>query len=149
MNNFEIVDNVGYECPKIVNKIIKRILKKEKIKNSSFSIIFVDDDYIKRINREYRNIDKVTDVISFALCDNARIETKIKMLGDIYVSIPRMIKQADEYGHSQTREISFLVAHGLFHLLGYDHMTKADEEIMFGKQEEVLNEFKETKRSNK
>lgn len=148
MNKYDVIKEVSYNTPRVVDKVIKRILKKENIKNSVFSIILVDDDAIRKLNNEYRKIDKVTDVISFALLDDARIITDIKVLGDIYISVPRMKKQALDYNHSETRELSFLVAHGLLHLLGYDHMNKDDEKIMFGKQEEVLNGFKETRKKD-
>ena len=70
----------------------------------------------------------------------------LRILGEIYICIPRMIEQAKEYGHSETRELAFLTVHGLLHLLGYDHMTKEDEELMFKVQEEVLNEDERTRR---
>lgn len=147
MNNYEIVDEFGYQYPDVLEKVIAKILKKEKIKKSIFTIIFVDDEKIKEINREYRNKDSVTDVISFALQDNSYINSPVKVLGDIYVSIPKMKSQAKEYNHSETREICFLCAHGLYHLLGYDHIKIEEEKIMFEKQEEVLNGFKETRKN--
>ena len=92
-----------------------------------------------KINKEYRNIDKTTDVISFALEDEKRENfTKIRLLGDIYISIDKAKEQAISYEHSLERELSFLAVHGLLHLLGYDHMTKEDEKIMFTKQKEIL-----------
>ncbi|MFI3260148.1 MAG: rRNA maturation RNase YbeY [bacterium] len=146
-NEYEIIDEYGYEIPKIINKIIKKVLKKEKVKKALFTIIFVDDTEIQRINKEYRNKDSVTDVISFALNDNNdNFKSKINVLGDIYISIPKMQAQAKEYGHTEVRELSFLIVHGLLHLLGYDHIEKEDEIEMFRKQEEVLDGFKETKR---
>jgi len=124
-----------------LKKVIKRTLKHERIKNACFSIIFVDSKEIQKINKEYRNIDKVTDVISFAFEDNKDlVYNNIRVLGDIYICIPRMIEQAESYGHSIKRELSFLTVHGLLHLLGYDHMKKDDEEIMFRLQELILNE---------
>ena len=122
-------------------RVIKRTLMKEKALASIFSIIFVSEEEIQTINKTYRQIDKVTDVISFAFEDNKddfMLENRV--LGDIYICIPRMISQAKEYGHSETRELSFLVVHGLLHLLGYDHMNKEDEEKMFGLQKEILDE---------
>ena len=114
---------------------------------TNFSIVFVDNKKIKEINKTYRNIDKITDVISFAFEDNDKKEyNNIRILGEIYICIPRMKEQAVMYGHSETREIAFLGVHGLLHLLGYDHMNKDDEEIMFGKQEMILNGFDQTKR---
>ena len=92
------------------------------------------------MNKNYRNVDRVTDVISFALEDNDDISYgDIRVLGDIYICIPQMKRQAVEYGHSEKRELSFLAVHGLLHLLGYDHMVKEDEEVMFGLQELILD----------
>ena len=92
------------------------------------SCIIVDDEEIHRINREYRNIDRPTDVISFALEDDKSFNrTDIRVLGDIYISIDKVRSQSVEYGHSFKRELYFLAVHGFLHLLGYDHMEKDDE----------------------
>lgn len=140
MINYEINNLVDYENYDYLDSVIKATLKLEKVENAIFSIIFVDENEIQKINKEYRGIDKITDVISFAFEDNANVVyNDIRILGDIYVCIPRMINQAKEYGHSEKRELSFLIVHGLLHLLGYDHQTKEDEEIMFNKQELVLD----------
>ncbi len=142
MNKFEINDvyHVDFKY-NYLKKVIKKTLKHEKVKNAFFSIIFVSEEEIQRINKEYRNIDKITDVISFAFEDNEDlVYNKIRVLGDIYICIPRMLEQAKSYGHSVKRELSFLTVHGLLHLLGYDHMKKEEEEVMFALQELVLNE---------
>lgn len=142
MNKFEINDlyHVDFKY-NYLKKVIKKTLKHEKVKNAFFSIIFVDEREIQRINKEYRKIDKITDVISFAFEDNEDlVYNKIRVLGDIYICIPRMLEQAKSYGHSVKRELSFLTVHGLLHLLGYDHMKKEEEEVMFALQELVLNE---------
>lgn len=140
MINYEINNLVNYENYDYLDSVIKATLKLEKVENAIFSIIFVDEKEIQKINKEYRGIDKITDVISFAFEDNANVVyNDIRILGDIYVCITRMIDQAKEYGHSEKRELSFLIVHGLLHLLGYDHQTKEDEEIMFKKQELVLD----------
>lgn len=142
MNKFEINDlyHVDFKY-NYLKKVIKKTLKHEKVKNAFFSIIFVDEKEIQRINKEYRKIDKITDVISFAFEDNEDlVYNKIRVLGDIYICIPRMLEQAKSYGHSVKRELSFLTVHGLLHLLGYDHMKKEEEEVMFALQELVLNE---------
>ena len=120
----------------------------EGVHNSFFEVILVDNNTIQKINKEYRNIDRVTDVISFAFEDNDKdLYNGIRMLGEIYICIPRMKEQTVMYGHSETREIAFLAVHGLLHLLGYDHTkSKEEEKIMFGKQELVLNGFNKTKR---
>ncbi len=141
-NTYEINDlvkvNFNYDY---LDDVIKRVLKHEKVKNAYFGIIFVDLKEIERINKEYRGIDRVTDVISFALEDKEdHIKNDIRILGDIYICIPKMEEQATIYGHSIKRELSFLTVHGLLHLLGYDHMNEEEEKIMFGLQELILNE---------
>lgn len=141
MNKFKITDNYGYKDYKYLKKVIKAALKHEKVNNAIFSIIFVSDEEIHKINKEYRGIDRVTDVISFAFEDNNEIVyNSIRLLGDIYISIPQMQRQAIEYGHSEKRELAFLTVHGLLHLLGYDHMTEEEEKIMFSLQELILDE---------
>jgi len=147
MNKFEIIDEYGYKDFKILNKVLKRTLKLEKVKNAFFSVVLVDESKIQHINKNYRQIDKVTDVISFAFEDNdKKVYNNTRVLGEIFICIPRMKEQAVAYGHSENREIAFLGVHGLLHLLGYDHMVKEDEKIMFAKQELILNGFKRTKR---
>ncbi len=110
-----------------------------------FNIIFVSNEEIQQINRDYRGIDRVTDVISFALHDNDAMmdlpEEEIE-LGDIFICVARAIEQASEYGHSVAREVGFLAVHGYLHLKGYDHMTPEDEKVMFAKQDEILNIMK-------
>ena len=99
----------------------------------------MDNEEIHQINKERRGVDRATDVISFALEDSPDDFDEFRILGDIFISIPKMQEQAKEYGHSEKRELSFLVVHGLLHLLGYDHMkSKKDEEIMFSLQDEIL-----------
>ena len=149
MNKFTITDEYGYKDYKILNKVFKTALKEEKVTNAFFSVVLVDENTIQKINKEYRGKDSVTDVISFAFEDNdKRVYNNTRILGEIYICIPRMQKQAQEYGHSETRELAFLGVHGLLHLLGYDHMEKEDEKIMFAKQELILNEHRETQRRN-
>ena len=106
-----------------------------------FTIIFVDEEEIQEINKQFRNIDKVTDVISFANCDDEEYNSNNKDLGEIFICVKRAYDQAKEYGHSPLREFLFLAVHGYLHLCGYDHQTKEDEEIMFKKQEVILNNF--------
>lgn len=127
----------------IIKKIINKTFKIESLKNASCSIIIVDKDYIHKLNREYRGIDKVTDVISFALEDEKSmvIPDGTRLLGDIYICLDKAKEQAKEYGHSLERELCFLAVHGVYHLLGYDHNTKEEEKIMFQKQEEVLEAY--------
>lgn len=144
MNNYEIFNETDINLEEETKKIYELLeftLKKENLENVEFNIIFVDSNKIHEINKTYRNIDRVTDVISFALEDNKTIELDHRLLGDIYICIERAEEQAKEYGHSFIRELSFLTIHGLLHLLGYDHMEPEEEKEMFDKQEEILNEF--------
>lgn len=139
-NEFTIEDNNLYDDYDYLYNVLNATLKHEKVKNAIFSIIFVEDDEIHRINKEYRKVDRVTDVISFAFEDNEEMMyNDIRVLGDIYICIPQMKRQAINYGHSEKRELSFLAVHGLLHLLGYDHMTKEEEKEMFGLQELILD----------
>lgn len=149
MNDYSITNEFGYEKDySFLNDVIERTLKHEKVKNATFSIVFVDNEKIQFLNKNYRNIDRVTDVISFAFEDNAKVVyNSMRFLGEIYICIPRMEEQAKEYGHSETRELAFLTVHGLLHLLGYDHMNEEDEKNMFALQEVILNEDERTKRS--
>ena len=147
MNRFEVIDEYGYNYDNILYKVIKKALKFENVKSAIFTIIFVDEQKIQELNKNYRSLDKVTDVISFAYEDNeVKKIGKIRVLGEIFVCIPRMKEQAKEYNHSETRELCFLCIHGLFHLLGYDHQTKEEEKIMFDHQERVLDEYNKTKK---
>ena len=144
MNTYEIFNETSYELDneiKDLYKLLEFTLKREKLDNVEFNVIFVDSDTIHNINKTYRNVDRVTDVISFALEDNETIKLDHRLLGDIYICIERAKEQAQEYGHSFKRELSFLTIHGLLHLLGYDHMEPEEEKVMFQKQEDILNEF--------
>ena len=141
---FEIINECGKEVKelKILNDYVLYVVKKLQLENCEFNIIIVDNKKIHEINLEYRNIDRETDVISFALEDNMDVEyTDFRLLGDIYISIDKVVSQALEYGHSELREICFLATHGILHLLGYDHMEKKDEEKMFKLQNELLDGY--------
>jgi probable rRNA maturation factor len=138
--NYSITDNNLYHNYDYLNDVIKATLHHEHADKAILDIVFVNSDEIQEINREYRNIDRVTDVISFAFEDNDDVISDIRVLGDIYICIPKMKEQAIEYQHSEKRELSFLTVHGILHLLGYDHMkSKHDEEVMFSLQDEILN----------
>lgn len=144
MNTYEIFNETDYNLEKetkTIYKLLEFALKREKLENVEFNIIFVDSDTIHEINKNYRNVDRVTDVISFALEDNETITLDHRVLGDIYICVERAEEQAKEYGHSFLRELAFLSIHGLLHLLGYDHMVPEEEKIMFQKQDDILNEF--------
>lgn len=139
-----------------VNQVITECLKEEKVDlNVEISLTVVSEEEIKEINKEHRDIDKVTDVLSFPQIEPLEeggidwdeldetvymnLDTEDLMLGDIVLCYEVAKKQAEEYGHSLEREVCFLVAHSMFHLLGYDHMTEEEEKNMITKQERVLN----------
>ena len=125
-----------------VRKVVKHTLKKMEAEKSEVNIIFVGLEEIHEINKTYRNVDRPTDVISFALEDTEDVTVyEERVLGDIYICLDKVHEQAKEYGHTEIREMAFLIVHGLLHLLGYDHMIKEEEKIMFGLQEEILNEM--------
>ena len=124
----------------IVKKVLEYAVKKLNI-DALFNVIIVNNDYIHQLNKDYRGVDRETDVITFALEDDKTFTPEIRILGDIYISIDKAKSQATEYGHSLTRELSFLAVHGFLHLLGYDHMKKEEEEVMFKLQEEILDEM--------
>ena len=144
MNKFEIINETSDKITELteVEKVVEFALKYQSIDNAIFNIIIVDDETIHKLNKEYRGKDSVTDVISFALeDDDTFVKTEYRILGDIYICLNKARTQAKEYGHSFLREISFLTIHGLLHLLGYDHMVKEEEEVMFKLQEMILNEY--------
>ncbi len=113
------------------------------------SVTLVDNKFIHQMNKQYRQIDCPTDVISFAFLDNQEDRDQQLhgqgpvCLGDIYISVEKAQEQAKEYGHSLKRELSFLFVHGLLHLLGYDHMSEEEEKVMFALQDEILPPEKE------
>ena len=137
----ETKENLDKELNEL-KTLLENTAKDEGLDNILFNVIIVDNSKIRELNREYRNIDRETDVISFALEDDKTFNLEeVRVLGDIYISIDKVRSQAEEYGHSFKRELSFLAIHGFLHLLGYDHMTKDEEEVMFKKQEEVLSRY--------
>ena len=144
MNYANVVNNYNKNVEEFdyLKEFISYLVEKLELQNAMFNVIIVDDKYIHKINKEYRGIDRPTDVISFALEDDKQIDLPdLRVLGDIYISYDKVISQAKEYGHSNKRELCFLAVHGLLHLLGYDHMTKYDEIKMFGLQKELLDSY--------
>lgn len=144
MNYFEVINSNKelVEEAEQMKDFIKYCVKKLKLKNIIFNVIIVSNREIHEINKKYRKIDKPTDVISFALEDSKEnFTSKIRMLGDIYISYEKVKSQALEYNHSLVRELCFLAIHGLLHLLGYDHMEKEDEIRMFELQKELLDSY--------
>lgn len=141
---FEIINNTNTEVDEleILEKYLKYVTKKLDIEEAIFNIILVNTEEIHKINKEYRAVDRPTDVISFALEDNDTFRNpEIRMLGDIYLCIPIAYEQASTYGHSKIREVCFLATHGILHLLGYDHMNSEEEKKMFSLQEELLSGY--------
>lgn len=141
---FDVFNNTNKEIKEldILKKYLKYAIKELKIEKGIFNIIFVSNEEIHEINKNYRNTDRVTDVISFALEDNEDVVYKdFRLLGDIYIAIDVAYDQALEYNHSREREVCFLATHGILHLLGYDHMNEVEEKIMFSKQDELLDGF--------
>ena len=144
MNEVELINNFNEEIEELkeVRKFIDFALSKLELENVIFNVIIINNEEIHKINKEYRGIDRPTDVISFALeDDDTFIKTDKRILGDIYISMDKAREQATEYGHSLLRELCFLTTHGFLHLMGYDHMKKEDEDIMFPLQEKILEEY--------
>ncbi|MCM3114869.1 rRNA maturation RNase YbeY [Neobacillus sp. MER 74] len=131
-----------------IERVINFAAKKQDVEeHSEVSVTFVSNERIQEINREYRDKDKPTDVISFAMEELGEGEVEFvgadmpRVLGDIIISVPKAIEQAEEYGHSFIRELGFLAVHGFLHLLGYDHMTAEEEKEMFTLQKDILDEY--------
>lgn len=136
----ETEDNFNEEIIK-AKEVLEHGLKKLNVGDCYFNIIIVDNEYIHKLNKEYRGIDRETDVITFALEDDDTFTPPVRILGDVYISCDKVKSQAEEYGHSVMREFCFLAVHGMLHLLGYDHMKKEEEEVMFKLQEDILDEM--------
>lgn len=147
----DFIDETGEieaTAKQLVENVLQFAAEKENIdEGTELSVTFVDNARIQEINKEYRNKDAATDVISFAMEEMGEDEMEIigadipRMLGDIIISIERTREQAAEYGHSFDRELGFLALHGFLHLLGYDHMIESDEKVMFTKQKEILDAY--------
>lgn len=131
----------------LIRKCCAAVLKEEEfLDNAEVSVSFVDDEQIKELNSQFRNIDRSTDVLSFPLGENGEYdynnETDAYMLGDIVISMETAMKQAEIYGHTLEREIGFLTVHSMLHLLGYDHVNDTlDEKIMREKEELILGDL--------
>ena len=146
----DIEENKDYE--KIIKNVLDECYKVEHLENSKMTvqITLTNPDIIRRLNREYRNIDKETDVLSFPMFEKEEIDLKVRkqdfpyedILGDMVISIPRVKEQAIEYGHSFERELSYMVVHSFYHLMGYDHIEEEDKKVMREKEELILNKLK-------
>lgn len=145
----DLEENKEYE--NIVKKVVEQCFKEEKLENSKLyiSITLTTPENIHKINKQYRNVDKETDVLSFPMFEKKELDSKIKnqdfeyedVLGDIVISIEKVKGQAEEYGHSFEREFSYMIVHGFYHLMGYDHIEEEDKVIMRPKEENVLNKL--------
>ena len=126
----------------LIKKTAKAVLEYEHFSdNTEISVTIVSLDDIHQINLEHRGINRPTDVLSFPLIDFTRDklpENEKIYLGDIVLCYDKVLSQAEEYGHSVERELAFLTAHSMLHLMGYDHMVPEEEKVMFAKQEEIL-----------
>ena len=137
---------------KVIEKVLKQCFKEEKIENSKLliTITLTNPENIKKINKEYRDIDRATDVLSFPMFEKEELEEKIKkndfehedVLGDIIISVEKVQEQAIESGHSFERELSYMVVHGFYHLMGYDHIQEEDKKKMRPKEEKILSDLK-------
>lgn len=145
----DLEENKEYE--NIVRKVVEQCFKEEKLENSKLyiSITLTTPEHIHEINKQFRNVDKETDVLSFPMFEKEEIDEKIKnqdfehedVLGDIVISIEKVKGQAEEYGHSFEREFSYMIVHGFYHLMGYDHIKDEDKAIMRPKEENVLKKL--------
>jgi probable rRNA maturation factor len=141
-------NQLGESDRELVQSLLDYAAEQENVEPASeLTVSFVTNERIREINKEYREKDQATDVISFALEELGEDETKIvgdgipRILGDIIISVERAKEQAGEYGHSYSRELGFLALHGFLHLLGYDHLNEEDEQKMFGRQKEILDGY--------
>ncbi len=135
--------SLDFDAEKLAEDCTREALAEEDIEDDAeVSLTFTDNARIRELNKQFREIDRETDVLSFPMGDEdgfeVNPETDALLLGDIVISLEKAKAQSEEYGHSMKREVAFLIAHSLFHLLGYDHMTPDEEKEMFTKQENVL-----------
>ena len=139
----------------IVKKVLNKCFEEEGLLDSKLimTITFTTPEEIRKINKKYRKIDRATDVLSFPMFEKEELDEKIKnkdflyedVLGDIIISIDKVREQAGEYGHSFERELSYMLVHGFYHLMVYDHIEEEDKKIMRPKEEKILNELKITR----
>lgn len=153
-NNNQTKFDIPDEWIEKLNQILQLAAEAEGLTSGEVTLTFTDNEEIHELNKQYRNIDRPTDVLSFALNDDGVDELDIifevesedeidpisGMLGDIIISVERAEEQRIEYGHSLEREIGFLFVHGFLHLMGYDHQDDAEEAVMTQKQESVLQQ---------
>ena len=143
----DLEENKKYE--ETIKKVVEKCYEEENLTKSKMiiTITLTTPENIQKINKEYRNIDRATDVLSFPMFEKEELTKKIKnqefmhedVLGDIIISIEKVEEQAKEYGHSFERELSYMVVHGFYHLMGYDHMTEEEKTEMRKKEDVILN----------
>ena len=148
----DVKENKNYEA--LIESIVDKCFQVEKMEytNLYLNVILATPEYIRKANKEYRNIDKATDVLSFPMFEKEEVDSLIKrtnkekkkeeirdVLGDIIISIEKVKEQAVEYGHSFERELAYMVVHGFYHVMGYDHIEEEDKIEMRKKEEYVLN----------
>ena len=129
--------DITQNLEKIISDVIIESLKVEGLSNNyEVSISFVENDEIRALNKDYRGVDKETDVLSFPIEEDFEVTTPL--LGDIIISMDKALEQASEYGHTIEREVAYLIAHSMFHLMGYDHMCDEEKEIMRAQEKQVM-----------
>jgi len=152
VNFLDIEENAEYL--KLIEKVVRMAFSTEGIDklNLYINVILTNPENIRKANKEYRNIDKETDVLSFPMFEKKEIEKMLKngndvqeVLGDIIISIAKVEEQAKEYGHSFERELAYMIVHGFYHLMGYDHMEEQEKVIMREKEEKLLNNLNITR----
>ena len=139
------------EYKKVIEKVLSQCFKEEKLENSKLcvTVTLTTPKTIQEINKQYRNIDRATDVLSFPMFEKDELDKKIQtsdfenedILGDIVVSVDKVKEQAIEYGHSFERELSYMIVHGFYHLMGYDHIEENDKKVMRKKEENILEKL--------
>lgn len=143
---------------KLIKTVANTCFTEENLQNCNMylNVILTDPETIRKANNEFRQIDKETDVLSFPMFEKNEIDEMIEksktkaidireVLGDIIISIPRIKEQAEEYGHSVERELSYMIVHGFYHVMGYDHMVEDDKKVMRAKEEIILNKLNITR----
>ncbi|NMA48592.1 MAG: rRNA maturation RNase YbeY [Tissierellia bacterium] len=145
MNNIYFEDRQDYiklneSITQKLVKVIQTCLEVEGLDlGTEVSVSFVNNDEIKNLNRDFRGVDKETDVLSFPIEDDFHVG--VMLLGDIIISTPKVIEQAQEYGHSIQRELAYLTTHSMLHLMGYDHLNDKDKAIMRKKEKEIMEKL--------
>ena len=139
------------EYKNVIEKVLSQCFKEEKLEDSKLcvTVTLTTPKTIQEINKQYRNIDRATDVLSFPMFEKDELDKKIQendfenedILGDIVISVEKVKEQAIEYGHSFERELSYMIVHGFYHLMGYDHIEEDDKKIMRKKEETILEKL--------